>query len=121
MKINRLDLAKKQLNIMKSQEDDATLTQLCDAWVNIASGGSTSSSGTPSQKFQDAFYVFQELAEKHSQTVKLLNGQAICHIHNLKFEDAEDLLMEALERVIFRFIIYLFILLFVPKINKNND
>jgi len=89
LKIFRLDLAKKQLSVLKNQEDDATLTQLTEAWVNIAIGG---------EKYQEAFYIFQELAEKHSVTVKLLNGQAICHIHNGKYEDADDLLMEALER-----------------------
>jgi len=89
LKISRLDLAKKQLAALKNQEDDATLTQLTEAWVNIAIGG---------EKYQEAFYIFQELAEKHSVTVKLLNGQAICHIHSGRYEDAEDLLMEALER-----------------------
>ena len=31
-------------------------------------------------------------------TVKLLNGQAVCHMLQGKYGDAEDLLMEALER-----------------------
>jgi len=90
LKISRLDLARKQLQAMKNAEDDATLTQITEAWVNIYLGG---------EKTQEAFYIFQELAEKHSVTVRLLNGQAVCHIHAGRFEEAEDLLMEALERV----------------------
>jgi coatomer protein complex subunit epsilon len=89
LRLSRLDLARKQLQAMKSAEDDATLTQLTEAWVNIFLGG---------EKTQEAFYIFQELAEKHSVTVKLLNGKAVCHIHSGRFEEAEDLLMEALER-----------------------
>lgn len=89
LKINRVDLAKKQLTVMKGTEEDATLTQLTEAWVNLSTGG---------EKIQDAFYIFQELAEKNSVTVKLLNNQAICHMLLNKFEEAEDLLKEAYER-----------------------
>jgi len=90
LKISRIDLARKQLQVMKNSEDDATLTQLTEAWLNIYLGG---------EKTQEAFYIFQELAEKHSITVRLLNGKAVCHIHSGRFAEAEDLLMEALERV----------------------
>lgn len=89
LKINRLDLAKKQLSVMKSLEEDATLSQLCEAWVNMAIGG---------EKVQDALYIFQELSDKNSVTVKLLNNQAVCHILLNRFEEADDLLNEAYER-----------------------
>jgi coatomer protein complex subunit epsilon len=112
LKISRIDLAKKQLQAMKSIEEDATLTQLTEAWINIFLGG---------EKTQEAFYIFQELAEKFSVTVRLLNGKALCHIHSGRFDVAEDLLMEALERVFSEFSFRLFFFLsplFSPFLNQ---
>lgn len=84
--MNRPDLAEKQVKLMQTQDDDATLTQLAHAQALIAKGTG----------HQDAFFIYQDLAEKYGTSPLLLNNMAACNMGLGNFEDAEQNLQEAL-------------------------
>jgi len=89
LRMDRVDAAEKQVRCMSAVDDDATLTQLAAAWVGLAQGGA---------KVQEAYYIYQELGDKFTWTVKLHNGLASCQMRMGRWEDAEAELLQAFEK-----------------------
>ena len=86
LKMDRLDLAQKQLQLMQQADEDATLTQLCTAMVFVATGGA---------KYQEAVYMYEELIDKFGASQTLLNGLASALMHMGRFDEAEKQLIDA--------------------------
>ena len=91
LKMDRHDLAMKELKILKTKDEDACLTQLATAWTNLYIGGT---------KCQEASYIYEELIDKFGGSSILLNGLAVSKMHQGLFEEAENTLQEALTKVI---------------------
>lgn len=89
LKFWRVDLAAKELKKMQQLDEDATITQLATAWVDMQMG---------KEKIKDAFYIYQEIIDKYGATPSLLVSQASCLIQQQKYEDAEKLLLDAQQR-----------------------
>ncbi|XKL63985.1 hypothetical protein PGB90_006349 [Kerria lacca] len=87
--MSRIDLARKELKKMQEKDEDSLLTQLAQAWVNIAMGR---------DKLEDAYYIIQEIIDKYGSSVNLLNCQAVCYIVQGKYEEADSALQEAMEK-----------------------
>lgn len=87
LRIDRLDLAQKELKVMKAMDEDSTLSMLATAWIYLAMGGT---------KDQEAVYIYEELIDKHGGSSMLLCGLAVAKMHLGQFEEAEARLQEAL-------------------------
>jgi len=87
--MERPDLARKTLKQMLDSDEDATLTQLAQAWTNLSIGG---------DKLQESYYIFQELMDKNQSSPTLLNGGTASHVAQGKWEEADGAIKEAAEK-----------------------
>lgn len=87
---NRTDLAIKEVQTAKRWAQDSLLVNLAESWVGLRVGG---------EKYQQAYYVFEELAQApSSSTSRTLVGQAVAELHLGRTEEAEVALQQALEK-----------------------
>lgn len=89
LQMDRPDVAEKEVAAMQAIDEDATLTQLANAWVHLYNGG---------EGVQEAIYMYQDLLERHGATDQILNGMAVCHLAMGKPEESERVLTEALTK-----------------------
>jgi coatomer protein complex subunit epsilon len=91
LQMNRLDLAKKEVESCKAWAEDAMLAQLMEAWVGLRVGGG--------DRYQNAYYIYEEIATSStSPTIKSMVGEAVCNIQMGQYPEAEGILQEALAK-----------------------
>lgn len=87
---NRTNLAIKEVQAARSWAQDSLLVNLAESWVGMRVGG---------ERYQQGFYVFEELAQAPSTTsTKSLISQAIAEIHLGRLDEAEAALQQALAK-----------------------
>ncbi|XP_062096792.1 coatomer subunit epsilon-1-like isoform X2 [Humulus lupulus] len=91
IKMHMADYVERHLIVMQQIDEDHTLTQLATSWLNLAVGGS---------KIQEAYLIFQDFSEKYQMTSLVHNGKVVCGMHMNNFDEAETLLLEALNKPI---------------------
>lgn len=85
---NRLDLAQKELQAAKKWAQDNIVFNLAEAWVDFRLGGT--------DKYQDGYYIYEELASGGAPTSKALAGQIVSQLQLGRLPEASEAIQEAL-------------------------
>jgi coatomer subunit epsilon len=86
---HRTDLALKEVAAAKRWANDSLLINLAESWTNLRVGSS--------EKYQSAFYVFEELATAPGATsTTAIVGQAVSEMHLGRWEEANAALEQAM-------------------------
>ncbi|KAI1396967.1 coatomer epsilon subunit-domain-containing protein [Hypoxylon fuscum] len=90
LQLNRTDLALKEVTAARRWAQDSLLVNLAESWVGLRLGG---------DKYQQAFYVFEELAQAPStSSITSLVSQAVCELHLGRVEEAQSALEQAIQK-----------------------
>ena len=83
--------ALKEVQSARKWAQDSLLVNIAESWVSMRTG--------PADKYQQAFYVFEELAQTPSSSAtKSLVSQAVAEMHLGRLEEAEAALTESLKK-----------------------
>ncbi|KAG9502973.1 hypothetical protein J7337_005808 [Fusarium musae] len=94
---NRTDLALKEVSAARRWAQDSLLVNLAESWVGLRIYITEKVQG--GEKYQQAFYVYEELAQAPStSSVRSLVSQAVCELHLGRTEEAQAALEQALEK-----------------------
>lgn len=86
---NRNDLALKEVVAARRWAQDSLLVNLAESWVGLRLGG---------ERYQQAFYVFEELAQAPaSSSARTLVAQAVSELHLGRTEEAQAALEQAVK------------------------
>ncbi|KAK3899777.1 coatomer epsilon subunit-domain-containing protein [Staphylotrichum tortipilum] len=87
---NRNDLAVKEVAAARRWAQDSLLVNLAESWVGLRLGG---------EKYQQAFYVFEELAQAPAtSSAQSLVSQAVAELHLGRTEEAQAALDQAMKK-----------------------
>jgi coatomer protein complex subunit epsilon len=86
LQLDRLDLAKKQLQMLRQADEDSILCHLGAVYIALATGSSTA---------QDALHSLQQLSEQYGPSVLLLNLTACACLQAGQYAQAESKLEQA--------------------------
>lgn len=85
---NQLDLATKEITSAKKWAQDNVVFNLAESWVDLRTGGN---------KYQQAYYIYEELASGGTQTAKSCIGQVVSQLMLARYPETETSLTQALE------------------------
>ena len=85
--MDRLDLARNALSVMKGKDEEAVLTQLTAVQINLYVGRS---------EVNDAIHTLGSLTEQYGNSPMLLNLTAAAYLVAGQYENAERVLTEAI-------------------------
>jgi len=88
IRIDRYDLARETLGLLRQADEDSVLAQLTSVYVALAHGGSG--------KADDAVHTLLGLTEQYGPSLLLLNCTAVANIVGNKYDVAELALKEAI-------------------------
>ena len=106
---NRTDLALKEVTAARKWAQDSLLVNIAESWVGLrvvriywlysVAGMVGLDCVQGGEKYQQAFYVFEEMAQTPSSSAaKSLIGQAVSEIHLGRLPEAEAALQQAVEK-----------------------
>ncbi|GJC85225.1 coatomer subunit epsilon [Colletotrichum liriopes] len=96
---NRNDLALKEVIAARRWAQDSLLVNLAESWVGLRQSKGNTKGQQGGDKYQQAFYVFEELAQAPAtSSIATLVSQAVAELHLGRTEEAQAALDQAIAK-----------------------